>query len=309
MKITNASGANINSLFKNKNIPIIMLAGGYQTSFGVENIAGSFKNVFYSPPSPLFGEVEHRVRKLLEQSEKKRFKFFNDTLARLDCFRQNQNGKLSIVFSKTTYFHFAALNKCLDEPISGEKHASLRSFLQENPAELEKSKLPNPLGVIVSLILEPEMKIVLAKRSTRNFEGSGVMSTPIGGSLSLGSGDVDDSGIPNPFKTVVREAKEEIGIDLSETQITFFGLGRDLLTLKPELLGEVRINLTEKELRQIWQNKPIDWWEAEEKIFVDLSPEKLSPYLKDYNWSAAGWACTLMSMLRQKHSPVYDLDL
>lgn len=298
-----------NRMLKKNGIPFTILVNNCMLTFRKSDVVSEFKNIIYSPPNFLTEEMKRRIENLKKLSEQMGFKFFDDILARLDSFDLRKDGRLAFKFSKTTYFHFAALNKCLDEPISAEKHASLRSFLQEKPAELGKSKLPNPIGIVVSLILEPEMKIVLSKRSMKNFEGSGVMSTAIGGSLSLGSGDVDDSGVPNPFKTVVREAKEEIGIDLSETQITFFGLGRDLLTLKPELLGEVRINLTEKELRRIWLNKPVDWWEAEERLFLDISPEKLTPCLKNWNWVPAGWACTLMSMLRQKPSSLYELEL
>lgn len=298
----------INSLLEKNKIPIIMLAGDCQTSFGRSDVSCSFNNVFYSPPPSLREEVETRVSRLIELSKKEGFMFFDDTLARLDAFSIDENGKMYLNFSKTTYFHFAALNKGFNEPISGEKNTLLRSLLEEKPLKLETSKLPNPLGVIVSLVLEPEMKIVLIKRSTLNFESSGMMSTPIGGSLSLGSGDINDSGVPGPFETIIREAKEETGLDINEEQISFFGLGRDLLTLKPELLGEVRINMTEKELRQKWLKKPIDWWETEERFFVDISTDKLIPYLKSGNWSSAGWTCTFFSMLKLEPDLCHKLD-
>ena len=53
---------------------------------------------------------------------------------------------------------------------------------------------------------------------------------------------MDVTGNPDCFKTVVREAKEELSLDLynefNDNNIVFFGLGRNMLNLKPELYGE-----------------------------------------------------------------------
>jgi hypothetical protein len=78
-----------------------------------------------------------------------------------------------------------------------------------------------------------------------------MMTAPIGGSLSIKEGDINFSGLPDPSRTIVRETKEELGVSISTTDIKFFGLGRDLITLKPELIGQVSLNLKEKDLLQI----------------------------------------------------------
>jgi hypothetical protein len=47
----------------------------------------------------------------------------------------------------------------------------------------------------------------------------------------------------------------------STSDIKFFGFGRDLLTLKPELIGEIYLDLKEKEFLQIQKDGAKDKWE------------------------------------------------
>jgi hypothetical protein len=293
-KLSELDRNELNEIFKENDVPFILIAPDREFHIIQQNLAVEYNNCEYSPPQSLIDETQIRIENLVERSKKEGFTFFDDILGRVDYVSMQAN-KLLLRFSKTRYFHFAALNKGLDLPLMGVSGVTLRDFLNEGPYDLRSSMLPNPLGIVTSLILEPENKVVLTIHSNRNFEGSGMMAAPIGGSLSIKAGDVNFSGLPDPFSTVAREANEELGINISTSDIKFFGFGRELATLKPELIGEIYLDLKEKEFLQIQKDQAKDEWEIERLFIVDR--EEILNFLSIKNWSPPAWATTYLSVI------------
>lgn len=293
-KLSELDRNELNKIFKENNIPFILIAPDREFHLIQQNLAVEYNNCDYSPPQSLIDETRIRIENLVERSKKEDFTFFDDILGRVDDVSMQANNLL-LRFSKTRYFHFAALNKGLDLPLLGVSDVTLRDFLNEDPYDLRSSMLPNPLGIVTSLILEPENKVVLTIHSNRNFEGSGMMAAPIGGSLSIKAGDVNFAGLPDPFSTVAREANEELGININTSDIKFFGFGRELATLKPELIGEIYLDLKEKEFLQIQKNQAKDEWEIEREFIADR--EEILNFLSIKNWSPPAWATTYLSVI------------
>jgi 8-oxo-dGTP pyrophosphatase MutT (NUDIX family) len=283
----------LNKIFKENNISFILLAPDQGFNITQQDFASEYNDHEYIPPRSLIDETNSRIKNLIERSEKEGFTFFDDTLGRVDDVSIQAN-KLLIRFSKTRYFQFAALNKGLDLPLSDVFPVTLREFLNEDPYDLLSSRLPNPLGIVTSLILEPENKLVLTIHSNRNFEGSGLVAAPIGGSLSIKAGDINDLGSPDPFSTVAREAYEELGIKIGTSDIKFFGCGRELTTLKPEIIGEIFLDLKEKEFLQIQKAHAKDAWEIERQFIADRN--EILNFLSMKNWSPPAWAVTYLSI-------------
>jgi hypothetical protein len=250
----------------------------------------------YLVPNSLNKEIELRIKELKEKSITNNIVFYDDSVARLNNWQYD--GKfLHLEFSKTTYFEFAALNGGINKHVTElNKNISLKEYLAEDPHDLRASRLPNPLGVNISVILDSESKLAFSKRAYANFESPNVLSSVIGGTMSIGKGDLDSSGNPDPFKTVIREAHEEMGVELNEQDIAFFGIGRNLLNLKPELYGEVRLNITEKDLRELWLNSS-DSSEINELLFVDLNVKSVIEIIENHKWSPSGRTATLASMI------------
>jgi len=94
-----------------------------------------------------------------------------------------------------------------------------------------------------------------------------MIAPPVGGSLSIKAEKINVSGLPDPFSTVTREANEELGINIDILDIKFFGIGRELTTLKPELIGEIHLDLKEKEFLQIQKDQAKDEWENRRTIY------------------------------------------
>jgi hypothetical protein len=269
-KLAELNRNELNRTFKENQVSFILIAPNQDFHLFPHDLLTEYNDSEYSPPRFLVDEARTRIDHLIELSRKKDFTFFDDVLGRLDGAIMHSN-KLLLKFSKASYFYFAALNKGLDLPLwsTSDTTTSLRDLLNEDPYDLHSSVLPNPLGVVSSLILEPENKVVLTIHSSHNFEGSKMISASVGGSLSIKEGDIDLSGLPDPFRTVARELNEELGVSISTTDIKFFGLGRDLTTLKPELIGQIFLNLKEKELLEIQKNRAKDEWEIERQIITD----------------------------------------
>jgi hypothetical protein len=294
MKLSELDRNKLNKIFKDNQVPFILIAPDREFHLIQQDLMAEYNDSEYLPPQSLIDETRIRIEHLIERSKKEGFTFFDDILGRVDDVTMQAN-KLLLKFSKTRYFHFAALNKGLDRPFSDMSGTTLRDFLNEDPYDLHSSMLPNPLGVVTSLILEPEDKIVLTIHSNRNFEGSGMIAAPIAGSLSIKEGDINFAGLPDPFNTIVREANEELGIRISTSDIKFFGFGRDLLTFKPELIGGIYLDLKEKEFLQIQKGQAKDEWEIERVFIADR--EEILKFLSMKNWSPPAWASTYLSMI------------
>jgi 8-oxo-dGTP pyrophosphatase MutT (NUDIX family) len=299
-KLAELNRSELNRTFKENQVPFILIAPDQDFHLLPHDLLTEYNDSEYLPPRFLVDEARTRIDHLIELSRKKDFTFFDDVLGRLDGATIMHSNKLLLKFSKASYFYFAALNKGLDLPLWSTSNTTtttttLRHLLNEDPYDLHSSVLPNPLGVVSSLILEPENKVVLTIHSSRNFEGSRMISAPVGGSLSIKEGDIDLSGLPDPFRTVAREANEELGLSISATDIKFFGLGRDLTTLKPELVGQIFLNLKEDELLEIQKNRAKDEWEIERQIIADS--EEIPKFLSMNNWSPAGWVSTYLSFI------------
>jgi hypothetical protein len=292
-----------------------------------QNISVTFSSRKYELPSYLRKEVTKRIESIKKHSKVEGFDFFDDKVARLDDWSFTKNydyGTLRLHFSETSYYYFAAMNLGLDQPVTTldknkkyyhdkRNEFTLRHLLGERSYDLKNSKLPNPLSVNMSVLLIPpssksgnksnlKPKIILSKRSkSHNLEAQGTLSCLIGGTISIGEGDIDATGNPDSFKTVVREAKEELSLDLynefNDNDIVFFGLGRNMLNLKPELYGEVLISgITEKEVVQAWKNAK-DKEESKNLIFEEIHGSRLRTMIKHNSWwSPVGRRATIASL-------------
>ena len=301
------------------------------TPLSKRDISVTFSNRKYVAPSNLEKEIERRIGSMKKLSKEKAFEFFDDRVARLDdwSFNKNSNDEhimLKLHFSETSYYYFAAMNLSLDEPVislagKNRRHScdknsqfTLRDLLGEKCFDLKGSRLPNPLSVNMSVVIissssksgyesNLKPKIILSRRGTSHtLEAPGTLSCLIGGTISIGEGDIDAAGNPDPFKTVIREAKEELNLEFDDDQISnnniiFFGLGRNMSNLKPELYGEVIISgITEKEVIQAWKNAK-DREESNDLIFEDLEESRIRAMINQNNlWSPVGRTATIASL-------------
>jgi hypothetical protein len=65
--------------------------------------------------------------------------------------------------------------------------------------------------------------------------------------------------------------------------------------LKPELIGEIYLDLKEKEFLEIKKDQAKDEWEIE-SIFIG-DREEILKFLSVKNWSPPAWASTYLSVM------------
>jgi hypothetical protein len=107
----------LNKTFKDNHVPFILIAPDREFYLLPQDLVAEYNNSEYSPPQSLIDETRARIDCLIKFSKKEGFTFFDDVLGRVDDVSVHSN-KLLLKFSKTSYLHFAALNKGLDLPLS-----------------------------------------------------------------------------------------------------------------------------------------------------------------------------------------------
>jgi hypothetical protein len=119
-----------------------------------------------------------------------------------------------------------------------------------------------------------------------------------------GDGQPEDllpDGTYDPFKTAIREAREEcIGVlpaNMIE-DVCFFGLGRWMKTRFPFLFGEIRVKATAK---QVMSFEPTQRWEGE-RLYMPFTVKAVSDWVatkyQDMYFGRAKWPVS---------SPIFSL--
>lgn len=188
-----------------------------------------------------------------------------------------QNAPLRLTLGWTLYYHTSVTNAKTDERMTdgrtiGQKWAAPIDNLGD-------CKLSNPIATNLSVITSDNF-ILLSQRSQK------VQTLP-GGFQPAVSGDgqpedVTDEGVYDPFRTALREAREEC-IGLLEpapqpSDVTFFGLGRWMKTRYPFLFGEIR--LRQATLRDVLSHEPTQRWEGE-RIALPFTVEDVTKWCAD----------------------------
>ena len=206
------------------------------------------------------------------QSVKPGTPFFNGPGVGLRGFGTEERShlfkKLVLDTRPSFFFDYVAVHHYLDKPIFDGK--TIRELYEINPyswnnvdGKSEYTVLPNHIGSEWVVISEPEQKLIAIQRPETLAQYPGRYGvSPAGfimrkvlikdpnspGGVKEIPADVID-GVPNPFRTAIREGQQEMGISFSLDQIKLYALARPWDDLHPELIGEIRTNMTVDEIR------------------------------------------------------------
>ncbi len=204
----------------------------------------------------------------------------------------------------TWYFHTAVTNMKTDERLPegrtiGQAYAAPIDNLHE-------CRLSNPIAT--------NMSVVTKDNQTFYGQRSHKVQTLAGGYQPAISGDgqpedLDQDGVYDPFHTAFREGTEEcFGMLPAEAVncITFFGLGRWMKTRFPFLFGEIRLNVTSKQLLGI---KPTQEWKGVrlhmpftvESVTQWVSEKYQDMYFGRSSWPVASPIFSLLQSLRYEY--------
>lgn len=147
-------------------------------------------------------------------------------------------------------------------------------FLKNGFTCLSKSFLSNDLATATTVITN-DNKIIFKKRTKEVYILPNKIHTSIAEGMLWNKDQKDNC--PNPFNTVVRGAKDELGIDIHPEWITILAFGIYLDFAQPFIACNVNLEISYDDLKKTSTIRKDKW---EDKIFVlDFSVESVSPYL------------------------------
>jgi hypothetical protein len=180
--------------------------------------------------------------------------------------------------SLTDYFDMMVTNRSLDTRLPGSG-SLLRDTYALDPVDFTGSRLANPLAVNLSIVTKKDSKIYVAKR------GSKVATNPNGfGPAVSGTAnplfDLDGSRKYDPFLTALRESYEEVTQPYrpNRSDITIFGLARTATYYFPFLFGELRLDISEDDLRSF---VPQDIWDTRGLIGIPFTVDHVIAFVEE----------------------------
>jgi len=235
----------------------------------------------------LSGDLKEHIEKIWKREQFKK----NNERYGLYSFEKKREGNIIkpvLTFYHTDYKKFIGTNKNLKQIINSsklKKYYDKRLVSPEGYEYLEESMLSNDLATATTVIIK-ENKVILEKRSQNVNVLPGDIHTSIAEGM-LGRTDEID-GIPDPFLTIIRGAKEELEKDpngkyniseyIKAENITILAFGIYLDYAQPFIACNVKIDLDESELLEKFKELKKDYDEGK-KIILDYSCEKIIPYL------------------------------
>ncbi|GAA1307082.1 hypothetical protein [Pseudonocardia xinjiangensis] len=231
-------------------------------------------------PLPLRGEAD---RRLLEQ--RLSGKFFDGTLPSLrGTVRQRDPAsgwvRLHLVLAEAAYSAVMATHNVGDRGIGRR-----RDELSGAARVLTLSCLP----------VTSDEQIIVVRRSAHVRTGEGQWAVGVNGNLEMRprfgiSLDRDPHGIPDPRLAIVREAAEELGVDLSEQPLEILGISQfdsDQEVAVSILLTACRVSLTAAELaaRGRYSHATEGRWESDGAILAVPVPTDIASVESLLRWT------------------------
>jgi hypothetical protein len=244
----------------NLSVPVKVLIGDSHTTFGKTDVAVEYNSRWDDNIPQEWRNIMPEVIRRFEENARKSGQVLFDgpgyflrdyTFDVVNPY--DEVFRLNLLMGPSSYYRYIGSNKALYQQFlqSGEGLISLAEKYPLSAMDLSELPLSNYLAVNVNLITS-DRQFLVQRRSRRvsNFQGS--LASAINASMSRGTKgrtmDEDERGRPDPFITVLREAKEELGINLFVEDIKFFGLIIELEYYQTLLFGEVYTALSSTEI-------------------------------------------------------------
>lgn len=110
--------------------------------------------------------------------------------------------------------------------------------------------------------------------------------------------DATEKGVPDPFRTATRGAKEELGIELRESEVVFTHFGVTANLCEYSLFGWAHIPYSKQEVEQLRSLTAKDNWETMRLVFVPCTPSDIASYVLENKerWQIFGLIPIVLSL-------------
>lgn len=265
--------------------------------------------------TPLPPDLEHLCTEYLAEWERHEKQGeiglpFNSPLYKLKAFhagfREMIDGEevpvLRLRFGPTDYFTQIVTDLNVENPMRNSYRRGVT--LTEHPVP----QFASLLGVNLSLITKDNYLIV-SERNLRSFLAGGKLHTSVAENMQRPL-DGGVNGAPDPFRSALRGAHEELGIELDAKELEFGAFGVEPTLCQYSLFGAQRLQLTRDEIMRLRNfGIPKDKWESSHLIFVPYEPEQLAAFVVETwdRWLHIGLAAVILSLWHMGHS-LDDID-
>ena len=202
---------------------------------------------------------------------------FNSEGVRLENFKIHKDSNLiTLNLSKSDFYSLLTSNILYRKEIHEEEDEIfqiLKKLKNQDVSDLtvlNKASFSNNLAVSV-MLEDINLQKIIVKRTSKVAIGRSLVSVSVTGGV-----DYEDILDENPiFKTVKREVKEELGINISDKNITFEGIFIGPTKLQPIAICSVKINDNFQNLNFYGKDRKFEV----EKITI-VNDNDLKKYLK-----------------------------
>jgi hypothetical protein len=251
----------------------------------------------------IYDKIENRQWMLKEKEG--RSEYWNGPLYALSNYsieRTIPTERLAIrlVLKKTNYFTYKATVYNMDSKISKElgKETLRKRYLEYHDSSIPIEFLANGVGVGI-MVLSKDDKLFISRRA----KSVGIMADELDLSVAEGIHPEKDFNTvtrsPDPYNAALRGIKEELGMELGESDIQFMGFGVDLKAYQWNLLAIARSPETAKQILNNRTRGADGKWETRYFMTVDAEPRKVFNYLKrQKNWTTpTGWVAIYLALV------------
>jgi hypothetical protein len=195
---------------------------------------------------------------------------------------------LVLRFRPTDYFTMLATDASLDTPIivNGVQPTTLRKlYCQAVDLSLRPvPELATHFGVSLMVVTSDQYTCFSERSVTAVDPFVFFPSVAEGSSRPV---DAGPGGGPDPYRTAIRGAAEELGLELAPEDITFISFGANAVLCEYALCGIAYTNATRKDLEHLRAiGVPKDKWESQRLHFVPWTPEEIAQFIATHGpWS------------------------
>ncbi len=233
-----------------------------RSAFRSEQIDVTWSSKPFEPSEPVAGMIPAEWKRIRAVASEKGQYLADGGLARLVHYSESFD-KILLTLQPTSYRIFCATNLNLDSPVvarpEGGGCISIRQLAGSELFSLPSPYLANPLNVIAMVVTSDNFTFSPV-RSAAVYENPNTRQASVGGALAVGE---------HPAEALLREIKEEWGLDVDRSEVTFLALGINRRTGEPDLIALVHTKADSGRVSQAFKSH------AEKQEFADFSPLSL----------------------------------
>lgn len=219
-----------------------------------------------------------------------------------------EHPELNLWFGPSDWFTHCATSLSLDSEEVLDPNTSRRLTLREkyfanvdwsSPGLQPVPLFSNTFGVAVSLV-SGDGRMIIVKRSHEVTSFKGVYNVAINEGVQRLLDRSDRSNVPNLYRTVIRGAAEELGLELYQSDVTFFGFGANVKYSMWAIYGVAHTDRITQEIIDMRRLGAMDKWEGTEIIPIDFDVRTVIEFVDTHRpWSPAALASMYYTLVHE----------